>query len=292
MNNNKKLFEFDKFFCHCEEGQSPDAAIQEKNFGLLHPQGVSNDMMLIGTDEAGRGPGAGGVFASAVYFNNPNDELIEKLASLNDSKKLSKQKREELYDVILNNTINSTVCIGVEEIEEINILKASLKAMKLACENVIEAKFKRQNAKGEIEQSRLGFPPQQQKVIVLVDGNKLIKDFAPSPEFLELVPRPENLPSPLKCEGLNITQRCIIKGDAKSASIAAASILAKVSRDRYMAELHEKFPQYNWIKNAGYLTKEHLNAIDRYGITPFHRKSFLRKHEEKCNTIQLSMYQK
>ncbi len=204
--------------------------------------------LLVGTDEAGRGPGAGGVFASAVCFKNPSDELIKTLSCLNDSKKLSKKKREELYCIILENTINSTVCIEVEEIEKINILNASLKAMKLACENVI----KQLNP---------------QNILVLVDGNKLIKDFI-------------------------YPQKFIIKGDSKSASIAAASILAKVTRDRYMEELHEKFPQYNWVKNAGYLTKEHLSAIDRYGITPHHRKTFLRKHSEKCNTNQLTMYQK
>lgn len=203
---------------------------------------------LIGTDEAGRGPGAGGVFASAVYFPNPDEKLIQKLSSLNDSKKLSKKVREELYEIILKNSINSTVCVEVEEIEQINILNASLKAMKLACETVLE-------------QAKSG------KAMVLVDGNKLIKDFT-------------------------YPQKFIIKGDSKSASIAAASILAKVTRDRYMQELHEKFPQYNWIQNAGYLTKEHLDAIDKYGVTPCHRKSFLRKHEEKCNINQLSLYQK
>lgn len=203
---------------------------------------------LIGTDEAGRGPGAGGVFASAVCFNKADENLIKNLSSLNDSKKLSKKKREELYDIILENTINSTVCIEVEEIENINILNASLKAMKLACENVIS----------EV---------QEKNVLVLVDGNKLIKNFIYPQQF-------------------------VIKGDAKSASIAAASILAKVSRDRYMEELDKKFPQYNWKQNAGYLTAEHLSAIDRYGITPFHRKKFLRKHEEKCNINQLSLYQK
>lgn len=192
---------------------------------------------LIGTDEAGRGPGAGGVFASAVCFTNPTNNLIEQLSDVNDSKKLSKKKREELYDIILENTINSTVCIEVEEIEEINILNASLKAMRLACENVI----RQVNA----------FNP-----LVLVDGNKLIK-------------------------GFNYPQKFIIKGDGKSASIAAASILAKVSRDRYMEELDKKFPQYNWVKNAGYLTKEHLEAIEKYGITPHHRKSFLKKQEAK-----------
>lgn len=207
-----------------------------------------NVPIIIGTDEAGRGPGAGGVFASAVFFNNVGDELIKKLSDLNDSKKLSKKKREELFEIICQNSIHSTVCVEVEEIEKINILNASLKAMKLACENVIK----------EIE---------SQKILILVDGNKKIKDFS----------YPQNF---------------IIKGDGKSASIAAASILAKVSRDFYMADLDKKFPQYNWKKNAGYLTREHLSAIDRYGVTPCHRETFLRKYREKCNTIQLSMYQK
>lgn len=207
-----------------------------------------NVPFIIGTDEAGRGPGAGGVFASAVFFNNVNDELIEKLSDLNDSKKLSKKKREELFEIICQNSIHSTVCVEVEEIEKINILNASLKAMKLACENIIK----------EIE---------TQNTLVLVDGNKKIKDF-------------------------NYPQNFIIKGDSKSASIAAASILAKVSRDFYMSELDKKFPQYNWKKNAGYLTREHLSAIDRYGVTPCHREKFLRKYREKCNITQLNMYQK
>lgn len=197
--------------------------------------------LIIGTDEAGRGPGAGGVFAAAVCFKNTTHELIEKLADLNDSKKLSKKKREELYDIIIENTINSTVCVEVKEIEEINILNASLKAMRLACENVI-----RETIKGKQETENL----------ILVDGNKLIKNFI-------------------------YPQKFVIKGDSKSASIAAASILAKVSRDRYMEELHNKFPQYNWAQNAGYLTKEHLAAIEKYGITPHHRKSFLTKQKTK-----------
>ncbi len=127
--------------------------------------------------------------------------------------------------------------------------------MKLACENLIEERGKR---KEEREPSRVGLLSHQHKinVLILVDGNKLIKDFT-------------------------YPQKIIIKGDGKSASIAAASILAKVSRDRYMEELDRKFPEYNWKQNAGYLTAEHLGAIDRYGITPHHRKSFLRKHKSK-----------
>ena len=206
--------------------------------------------IVIGTDEAGRGPAAGGVFASAVCFLEKSDDLIEKLSILNDSKQLSKKKRESLYDTIKENTINSTICIEVEEIERINILNASLKAMKLAVENVLSQAIKKEGLKyGDF--------------LVLVDGNKRIKDF--------------NL-----CE-----QKWVIKGDSTSASIAAASILAKVSRDRYMEKLDEEFPEYGWIKNAGYLTKEHLNAIDKYGLCKYHRPSFLNKHFAKQEQLSL-----
>ncbi len=210
----------------------------------------SYENQIIGTDEAGRGPAAGGVFASAVYFPNFTDELIEELSILNDSKQLSKKKRESLYDTIKKNTINSTICIEVDEIERINILNASLKAMKLAVENVLFQAIKKEELKyGDF--------------LVLADGNKRIKDF--------------NL-----CE-----QKWVIKGDSTSASIAAASILAKVSRDRYMEKLDEEFPEYGWSKNAGYLTKEHLNAIDKYGICKYHRPSFLKKHFAKQEQLSL-----
>ena len=202
----------------------------------------SFNMPIIGTDEVGRGPAAGGVFASAVYFKNKSKKLIQELSLLNDSKKLTPKKREYLYDIILNETINETVCVEVEDIEKYNILACSLKAMKLACESVITQINK-------------------DDFLVLVDGNKLIRDFV-------------------------FPQKYIIKGDGTSASIAAASILAKVTRDRYMQELDKEYPMYNWKRNAGYLTKEHLDAIDKYGLTKYHRKSFLRKHFEK----QLSLF--
>ena len=192
---------------------------------------------IIGTDEAGRGPAAGGVFAAAVYFEKVTDGLIKDLEVLNDSKKLSAKKRESIYDVILNNTFNSITCVEVEEIEKINILNSSLKAMNLVCSTVTAGK---------------------ENSLTLVDGNKLIKNYV-------------------------YPQQYIIKGDSKSASIAAASILAKVSRDRYMTRLHEEYPMYNWIKNAGYLTKEHIDAIDKYGLTKYHRPSFLKKHFEELN---------
>ena len=193
----------------------------------------SFNKIIIGTDEAGRGPGAGGVFAAAVYFNEITDSLIKDLAILNDSKKLTPKKRDSIYDVIKNNSINKIVCVEVAEIEKINILNASLKAMNFACSAV---------------NKMIGG-----KTLTLVDGNKLIK----------------NYPYP---------QQYIVKGDSKSASIAGASILAKVTRDRYMEKLDEEFPMYNWRKNAGYLTAEHLSAIDKYGLSPYHRPSFLKKH--------------
>lgn len=203
--------------------------------------------LIVGTDEAGRGCGAGGVFAAAVCFNSVSDDLIKKLSILNDSKKLSKKHREEIFYTIKSETINSVVCIDVEEIERINILNASLKAMNIACSNVI---------------SQLQHELKDKELQVLVDGNKLIKNF-------------------------EYPQQFIVKGDATSASIAAASILAKVSRDRYMDRLDEAFPQYKWNENAGYLTKEHMALIDKYGLSPYHRPSYLRKHFAKQEQLSL-----
>lgn len=203
--------------------------------------------LIVGTDEAGRGCGAGGVFAAAVCFNSVSDDLIKRLSILNDSKKLSKKHREEIFYTIKSETINSVVCIDVEEIERINILNASLKAMNIACSNVI---------------SQLQHELKDKELQVLVDGNKLIKIF-------------------------EYPQQFIVKGDATSASIAAASILAKVSRDRYMDKLDEEFPQYKWNENAGYLTKEHMALIDKYGLSPYHRPSYLRKHFAKQEQLSL-----
>ncbi len=198
--------------------------------------------IIIGTDEAGRGPAAGGVFVACACFREKTETLIKELADLNDSKKLTRKKREALYDIVKENTVNSIINIEVDEIERINILNASLKGMKLTCEAVI---------------AKLGLNAEEKKeILTLVDGNKLIKDYI-------------------------YPQKFIIKGDGKSASIAAASILAKVSRDRYMEKLDAEFPQYNWKSNAGYLSEEHLAAIDKYGLTKYHRPSFLQKHFTK-----------
>ncbi len=220
---------------------------------LLFEFDRSFNTQVIGTDEAGRGPAAGGVFAAAVMFEKVTEGLIKDLAILNDSKKLTAKKRELIYDIIKNNTLNKIVCVEVEEIEKINILNASLKAMNIVCSGIISGYG------NGLTPHPNPLPKERENLLVLVDGNKLIKNF-------------------------EYNQQYVIKGDSKSASIAAASILAKVTRDRYMTKLHEEFPMYNWAKNAGYLTKEHLDAIDKYGLCKYHRPSFLRKHFLKQNS--------
>jgi ribonuclease HII len=175
-----------------------------------------------GCDEAGRGCFAGPVFAAAVIL--PKD-FFHPL--LNDSKQLSEKDRNELRTVIEKEAISFAVAsIDHEEIDKINILKASVKAM-------------------HISVSKLN----QQPGLLLVDGKYFIKY-------------------------KNIPHRCIVKGDALFASIAAASILAKTSRDELMLRLHDEFPQYNWAGNKGYGTEEHRKAIDEFGLCRYHRKSF------------------
>ncbi len=187
--------------------------------------------LLIGTDEAGRGPAVGPVFAAAVCFREKNDELINKLIKLNDSKKLSEKTRFELYPVIKENTVNSVQMVDENMIDRINILNATFEAMKNACMDVVRKV--------------------RTTCIVLVDGNHNIK-------------------------GYEFPQKPVIKGDSKSASVAAASILAKVERDNYMTELDKEYPEYGWKHNKGYLSQAHIEAIKQHGITKYHRKSFVR----------------
>ena len=184
--------------------------------------------LIFGFDEAGRGPWCGPVVAACVCW--PNLEISDELASaINDSKKLSASKREKLFPLILNS--NAIVGVGKassQEIDEINILKASFLAMHRAMKQVQEK----------------GFSP----AYALIDGNKL-------PDW-------------------NMPMQAIIGGDAKSLSIAAASIIAKVTRDHIMTDLAKEYPQYGWDKNAGYGTKDHQNALLQYGVTPHHRRTY------------------
>lgn len=179
-----------------------------------------------GCDEAGRGCLAGPVFAAAVIL--PENISIP---SLNDSKQCSEKLRLRLRDVIEKEALYfSVVAVSPEEIDQINILNASIEGMHRAI-------------------NALGVTPEH----IIVDGNKF---------------------KPYIKEGKTIPHQCIVKGDGKYSSIAAASILAKTYRDDYMRELAIEYPQYGWEKNCGYPTKEHREAILKYGITPHHRQSY------------------
>lgn len=185
---------------------------------------LKNKIKLIaGCDEAGRGPLAGPVVAAAVMFEK---KTFHK--EINDSKQVSEKKREVLYEWILQNCLSYGIgIVSQEEIDKINILQASLKAMKKAV-------------------THLTFKPN----LILIDGNKSFHS--------------------------EIETKTIVKGDSKSFSIAAASIIAKVTRDRIMKEAHEKFPEYQWKQNKGYATQTHRDAVKKFGASPFHRKTFLK----------------
>ena len=179
---------------------------------------------ICGVDEAGRGPLAGPVCAAAVIL--PENTIIE---GVNDSKKLSEKKREALFDVIKEQALSYSIAFAsVEEIEEMNILNATMLAMKRAVEGLdVKADY------------------------AMIDGNRL--------------------------PNLDIDSEFIIKGDAKSMSIACASILAKVSRDRLLYKYAEEFPEYSFDKHKGYGTKVHVEALKKYGPCKYHRLSFLTK---------------
>ena len=183
--------------------------------------------IVCGIDEAGRGPLAGPVCAAAVIL--PEGCIIE---GVNDSKKLTEKKREQLFDVIKETALAYSIATADEkEIDEINILQATYLAMNRA--------FRGLSIKPDM---------------ALVDGNR--------------------------DPNLGIPTRTIVKGDANSMSIAAASILAKVTRDRFMFEMDKKYPEYQFAKHKGYGTKLHYEMLDKYGASEIHRMSFLRKYYE------------
>ena len=180
--------------------------------------------LLCGVDEAGRGPLAGPVCAAAVML--PRGHVIE---GLNDSKKLTEKRREELYDVIRSESVSYGIAFAsVEEIETLNILGATFLAMNRALKQLSPA-------------------PE----LALIDGNRT--------------------------KGIEVPARCVVKGDSKCADIAAASVLAKVTRDRYMLEMAEKYPQYHFEQHKGYGTTLHYAALREFGPSPIHRMSFLKK---------------
>lgn len=184
--------------------------------------------VVIGVDEAGRGPLAGPVVAGAVFI----PKYFEELEEINDSKKLTEKKREKLFEIIKEKCIVGIGIVDEKIIDEINILNATFLAMRKAIEE-IENKLEKVD-------------------IVLVDGNHKIKEY-------------------------NKNQEAIIKGDAKSMSIAAASIIAKVTRDKILINIAKEYPQYLFEKHKGYGTKLHREIINEIGICKYHRKSFLKK---------------
>ncbi|MBO5670606.1 MAG: ribonuclease HII [Clostridia bacterium] len=183
-------------------------------------QGVQ---IICGVDEAGRGPLAGPVYAAAVILD-PNDPI----EGLNDSKKLSEKKREALFDIICEQAVAYAIAeASPAEIDEINILNASMLAMRRAVEALtVSADF------------------------ALIDGNT--------------------------SRGFAIPTQTVVGGDAKSPSIAAASILAKVTRDRMCADMDAQYPMYGFAGHKGYPTKAHMDAVRAYGPSPIHRKTFLK----------------
>ena len=187
-----------------------------------------------GCDEAGRGPLAGSVFAAAVVL--PADFKSE---LLNDSKQLTERQRYALREVIEREAIAWSVAeVSAEEIDRINILQASLLGMHRALDGL---------------RKKDGTPLVPEHIIV--DGNKW-KPYVPEGGLLE------------------VPARTVVKGDGTYMSIAAASVLAKTYRDDYMLRLHEQYPMYGWNENKGYPTQAHYEAIQKYGVTPYHRKSF------------------
>lgn len=230
-------------------------------------RGEPRPSCIIGVDEAGRGPLAGPVFVGAVLIHAPKSEaelssLISAIGGqarlpasggnsgtvlkLKDSKQLTAKRREEIFKILTRKKDFKWAAASVSEkiIDKINIQNASELAMKKAVRKLL----KKYGIAAAILRVKLR-NSSAKNCLVLVDGNRKIKN-------------------------LNLPQKTIIKGDEKIPAISAASIIAKVSRDRFMLKLHEKYPRYNFAKHKGYGTKEHYRALKKFGPSPVHRRSF------------------
>ena len=206
---------------------------------------VAGDAIVIGIDEVGRGPLAGPVVACAAVLKSP-----DALLTLNDSKKLSRPKREAMFEQVKDACACYAIAsASVEEIDEVNILEADFLAMRRALQALGFPGLNESAPEIPIE-VKGSLSSLSSNILIAVDGNLKIHG----------VPAEKQMP--------------IVKGDGRIASISAASILAKVFRDRYMDKLEELYPGYGFDKHAGYGTKAHLDAIRRQGFSPAHRKSF------------------
>lgn len=202
-------------------------ALAEKERGLRR----AGYNYIAGVDEAGRGPLAGDVYAAAVIF--PADLDLEELRGLNDSKKMSPKKRDELFDKIMSTALAFSIAsVDAHTIDEINILNATHRAMCAAVNG-------------------LSVCPDY----VLIDGNSI--------------------------SGMAYPHETVVGGDASCIAISAASVLAKVARDRYITELAEQYPEYGFERHKGYGTKEHTQALLQYGACPIHRQTFIKKILQK-----------
>lgn len=220
------------------ERQKAHLAEMKEREAELHAAGYRN---IAGVDEVGRGPLAGPVVAAAVVLPDDFDAL-----GVDDSKKLSEKKREELYDVIMEKAVAYGIGMADHDvIDEINILQATKQAMRQAISK-LESRSARSGGDAAGIAGGIDY--------VLFDA--------------------------VEIEDIDIPQESVIKGDAKILCIAAASIVAKVTRDRMMVEYAQEFPGYGFEKNKGYGTRQHYDGIDSQGICPIHRKTFLKKYFE------------
>lgn len=207
---------------------------------------------VIGVDEAGRGPLAGPVVAAAVLLRNSEFRILnfesnsnEKIFNdpmwelVRDSKKLSEKQREKVFDFIHENFHVGVGLCNHETVDRINILEASFLAMKKAVSDLVRNKSKVESLKYKVDE----------KIVILVDGNKKIPNFS-------------------------LEQKTVVGGDKIVKSISAASIIAKVTRDRIMLEMHDKYPMYGFDKHKGYGTKMHMDALSKHGPCEIHRQSF------------------
>ena len=204
--------------------QEEEKLRQEKMWEIEKELKEKGYTYIAGVDEAGRGPLAGPVYAAAVVLPDGAE-----LTGVNDSKKLTPKKREELFEKITQIAVSYSIfSVDEKEIDEINILNATHKAMNGAVNGL-----------------------SKKPDYVIIDGNSI--------------------------KGMELPHETVVKGDAKSISIAAASILAKVARDRYIDEMGKVYPEYGFENHKGYGTKAHTDAILKYGVCPIHRRTFLKK---------------
>lgn len=212
--------------------------MQETTFEKERSIALQEGVLAVGVDEAGRGPLCGPVVAAAVCYKDPSyvipDNLNKDFVLIRDSKKLSEKQREKIYDLIQEHFYVGVGIVHADTIDRINILEATFLAMKSAVSDL---------------ERKLHGAQHKEELLLLIDGNQEIPN-------------------------LSLRQQTVVGGDGSIKSIAAASIIAKVTRDRMIVEYDKQYPQYGLAQHKGYGTKVHMDALRKYGPTPIHRMSF------------------